>query len=168
MAQFVFAELDAFFDRRKVQAAMDRKTGRVLGGTGAATRKFVQRSMRKAGKRGGKAHTSKPGQPPRWHTKILRDRIAFSYDSSDQSVVIGPVALSSNEPDGPSNRKTIPELLEFGGTVRKRATKRRLKSGRVVKKPARTLTYKPRPYIAPAVPYAAKVMREKMTNIPLK
>lgn len=170
---FVFTELDAFFDRPGVIAAMDRKTARVLGGTGAATRTFIQRSMRPGGK---KSKVSKPGEPPRWHTKLLRGSgkngvrgIAFDYRPRDKSVAIGPLPLNSNKPAGSSNRKTIPELLEYGGTVRIKAKKIKLKRSRTERLiPARTLKYKPRPYIRPAIPYATKKMREIMERTKLK
>lgn len=167
-----FATLDMFFDRSKVIRRMDTKTRRVLAGTGSATRTYIQRSMRPGGK---KRKSSLPGQPPRWHTKLLRGSgkngvrgIAFNYEPRRKSVIIGVLPLDKNRPDGASNRRTIPELLEYGGTVSQGP---RLivqpQSGRRSKRPARKLTYKPRPYIAPALPYARKVMEEKMRTISL-
>ena len=146
----VSVDFTAFFDRQKVQRAMDRKTNRVLAQTGGYARQIVRRSMRPAGKKG---KTSQPGEPPRYHTKLLRDNIFFQYDKITKSAVVGARLINGHKPRGKSNRSTIPELLEFGGTVR-------------VKR--KTMRYRPRPYIAPATPKAAEKMREKMRTIPLQ
>lgn len=68
---------------------------------------------------------SKPGEPPRNQTGLLRDNIFFSYDAATQSVVIGPARL------GGAGR--APAVLEYGG------------------RGILGTTIKPRPYMVPAL-----------------
>ncbi len=62
---------------------------------------------------------------------LLRKFILFAYDSSRQSVVIGPVLLREGS--------DAPRLLEQGGEAVRRT-----------KKGTRRLRYRPRPYMGPA------------------
>lgn len=146
-----------FFDRAVVKNAVDAATRRNLSKLGVFIRTTSQRSMRKArqkklsemtpeerrryrirqeiGRRNGfkaakpLAH-SKPGEPPRWITKLLRRHIKFIFDLRTRSMVVGPELLS-----GKQTHPTVPELLEYGGTVTR-------KSGR--------MRYEARPYMQPA------------------
>jgi hypothetical protein len=97
-----------FFDRRKVQDAMDRTTRRVFSRYGAVTRLDAKRSLRKR-KSGA---PSPPGQPPRSRTGLLRRSIYYAADLRKRSVVIGPVRLSKGD--------DAPELHEYGGTAKRR------------------------------------------------
>lgn len=82
--------------------------------------------------------SSKPGEPPRSHTKRLRKFIYFGYDPAAKSVVVGPVGFRNSR---------APEALESGGTAT------------VGKKQKRTVTIHRRPYMAPA-------MRAELSKLP--
>jgi hypothetical protein len=133
-----------FFDRKRVQNAMDRRTRQVFGRFGAATRLDAKRSLRK--RKSGKP--SAPGQPPRSRTGVLRKSIYYAADLGKRSVVIGPVRLSKG--DG------APELHEHGGTARRRfILKRNPRTGKLeprfrAKAKPRTVRYEPRPFMGPA------------------
>lgn len=116
-----------FFDNKKILAAVDRATRKVLSRFGAFVRTRAQTSIRK------RKAVSAPGQPPSSHAGHLRRLIYFGYDVDRHSVVIGPQPFR-----GPAE---APPLLEYGGTARRvdRKTKR-----------IRTMTYRPRPFMGPA------------------
>ena len=95
-----------FFDREKVQRAVDAGTKRVLSRFGAFVRQRAKTSIRK------RKTISPPGGPPHSQGGQLRNGILFSYDPAGKSVVIGPVLLN-----GSRTSPTVPELHEFGGTV---------------------------------------------------
>lgn len=150
----------SYFDRQAVIDAVGKARAQVLSKFGAFVRRKARTSIRpitryrsesampewlKKGylqakaitKRQGKPAPKKPrrhsapGEPPRSIVGLLRENIEFSYDSQSRSVVAGPVRL----PRGGQ----APEMLEYGGreTIR-------------TKKGARSVTYAPRPYMAPA------------------
>lgn len=98
-----------FFDRAEVEKLLDRRTRKFFLRLGGYTRKVARNSMKK----GTSRRSSQPGQAPRYHTRLLKDHLFFSYDPQQNSVVIGPVALNSTDPD-------IPRLLEEGGTAVRR------------------------------------------------
>jgi hypothetical protein len=133
-----------FFDRRKVQDAMDRTTRRVFSRYGAVTRLDAKRSLRKR-KSGA---PSPPGQPPRSRTGLLRRSIYYAADLRKRSVVIGPVRLSKGD--------DAPELHEYGGTAKRRfVLKRNPRTGKLepryrAKAKPRTVRYEPRPFMGPA------------------
>lgn len=118
-----------FFDRAGVQDQLGRRAATAMSQFGAFVMTRAQRSIRSGGKSG---IVSKPGEPPRYHTRgpaSLRDGILFAYDPARGSVVIGPVALNqvsivrSMGRGGPSPsawgmmKGAIPAVLEYGGTV---------------------------------------------------
>ncbi len=138
-----------FFDRPKVQRAVDAARRRVLSKAGAFIRQAAKTSIRK---RKGPAP---PGSPPHSHVGLLRRFILFGYDRQTDSVVVGPVGFA---------RSNVPHLLEFGGRVRTRTSRlipvgeiRRDKRGpfkarKRVRVPAgTTLVYEPRPFMGPAL-----------------
>ena len=89
-----------FFDRPKVQRAVDRSKRRSLSRAGAFIRQRARTSIRK------RKRQSRPGQPPSSHTGLLRRFILFGYDRRSDSVVVGPVGF---------RRSRAPTVLEFGG-----------------------------------------------------
>lgn len=115
----------AFFDTRKVLAAVGKARARVLSKIGAYVMTTARRSIRKR-----KAY-SRPGQPPSDHSGLLKHFIFFRYDQSSDSVVIGPVRFG---------RSDAPRLLEHGGVTNR---KRR---GRLTR-----MRYKARPFMQPAL-----------------
>ena len=138
-----------FFDRPRVQRAVDRAKRRVLSRAGAFIRTTAKHSIRK------RKGSSRPGQPPHSHTGLLRRLILFGYDETTDSVVIGPLGF---------RRSNAPNVLEFGGVVK---TKRSLlvraeargrdKRGRFTRgkfkriEAGKRLIYAPRPYMGPAL-----------------
>ncbi len=117
-----------FLDRAKVMRAVDRGRRRSLAKSGSYIRTTARRSMRR--KRG----RSRPGQPPHAHVGLLRDLLFFSYDSSTNSVVVGPVAINK--------RSEAPAVLEFGGRTRKPYYWKGTSS---------QITVRARPYMRPAL-----------------
>ena len=120
------AAREGFFDRPKVQGAVDAATKRVLSKFGAFVRQRAKTSIRQRKK------VSAPGQPPSSHLGLLKKFLFFAYDQQKRSVVVGPTQL--NRGDG-----TAPRLLEQGGTgVRMRSKKQK------------QVYYRPRPFMQPA------------------
>lgn len=143
-----------FFDRKSIVRQMDNATRKGLQRGGALIRLIAKRSIREGGK---SAKVSKPGEPPRSQTGLLKKFLVYVYvpgNFGKQSVWIGPAL---------TNRSTgAPENLEFGATVRlAKGTPMRIKSGRnakgriqpdrIVAGPARTIRVEPRPYLGPAL-----------------
>lgn len=135
----------SFFDAQKVLDATDNAERKVLSKFGAFVRRTARTSIRKHAKpsqasiekaiRKGKRPkrtTSRPGKPPYDHTGLLKRNIFFAYERSRHSVVIGPVALNQ--------RSGVPELLEYGG-----------RAMRKIKGKMKRVTYKPRPFMGPAM-----------------
>lgn len=112
----------SFFDRPEVERAVKRGKRQSLSRFGAFVRRRARSSIRKRKK------IAEPFKPPSSHEGSLRKLIFFAYDSSRDSVVIGPLPL---------NRFTgVPRLLEEGG-VRVGAL--------------RPMFYRPHPYMVPAL-----------------
>lgn len=138
-----------FFDRPKVQAAVDKARRRALSRAGAYIRTSARTSIRK------RKSYSAPGRPPHSHEGSLRKLILFGYDRRTDSVVVGPVGF---------RRSVVPNLLEFGGKVRNKrrrvvranassvgATGRIAAGNRRVIEAGEELNYEPRPYMRPAL-----------------
>src|SRR5690606_17947878 len=62
----------------------------------------------KTGKKSKARRTSRPGEPPKSHTGLLKRFIFFSYDPQADSVVIGPTKLNQKSAD-------VLAALEYGG-----------------------------------------------------
>lgn len=169
------------FDAKKILDRMDKKVGRVLLRSGAFAQKSIKRSIRKAGK-AGKARSkrekaffddqgnlrssitgrfiktsgiSRPGQPPRSHTGGLRNNIRFSIDKKNESVVVGAQRFASKGNAKDIKPKTVPAVLEFGGSRKTR---------RIIRGKSRSITYrhKPRPFVGPKTKLAAEKFAESM------
>lgn len=125
---------DMFFDRRAVRRAVGRGKRRALSRGGAIVRKTAQRSMRYTKsqalqrrerdegrrKRMSATRHAPPGRPPRAVRPhpLLRKLLFYGYDSTSETVVVGPLALG---------RAVVPGLHEFGGSRRGRNPRRRLR-----------------------------------------
>jgi hypothetical protein len=132
-----------FFDRPRVQRAVNAANRRALAKAGAIVRKTAQRSLRKAPyvtrkPRGGertdfRTKSSRPGQPPYSQTGLLKRFLFFGYDPARESVVVGPARLAK--------RGDAPHVLEYGGTTvidPRRGRRRRIRIA-------------PRPFMGPAL-----------------
>lgn len=104
----------AFFDAEKVIRAIGKARAKVLSKAGAFVRTAARSSIKKSKK------TSEPGSPPRGHgQQDLKRKIFFAYDSSRDSVVVGPEKLNIvffNGSGKPASG-TVPQVLEEGGTI---------------------------------------------------
>lgn len=103
----------AFFDRQKINDAVDRETRRALSKSLA----YVRRRMRSGLRR--RKRPSKPGQAPSVHSKnpaLTLKAIFFAYDARTKSGVVGPVKLNGQRSLSTSNM-ALPGLLEIGGLV---------------------------------------------------
>lgn len=95
-----FREFKAgFFDREKVQDAVEAGRRKALSKFGSFVRQRAKSSIRK------RKAISAPGMPPSSHEGSLR-LIFFAYDKETQSEVIGPVKFK---------RGRAPDVLEHGG-----------------------------------------------------
>lgn len=147
-----------FFDRALVRRTVSADALRGMSRIGAFVRRRSRSSMRRSRARiwiktpGGYIQVfkpSKPGSPPLAHRGDLKN-IFFALDPRTLSVVIGPLAY---------NRRDVPALLEFGGSVTREATvyegRGRDAQGRFsAGKPRRArwnATIRPRPYMRPAL-----------------
>lgn len=102
-----------FFDRAKVVEAMDRKTNAAFNWIGGTLRKTAQRSIRKST---GKTLHSPPGSPVRTSTGIYPKTILYEFNPRTKTLICGPKKLPIKSNVSPGSRKSIPELLEKGGT----------------------------------------------------
>jgi len=97
-----------FFDSDGVVKKTSEKARSTLRTIGSRTRRKARDLIRFTKKR-----ASKPGQPPRSHTKhpfaSIRN-IVYAYEPARQGVVIGPMAIQPNT--------KVPSTLEGGGRVR--------------------------------------------------
>lgn len=96
-----------FFDSEGVKRKVKDGTKSALSKYGSFVRTDARRSIRKGPRK--KAYKAVPGSPPRSWQGNLRDLIFFGYDTSTESVVVGPALFKQASP-------TAPHLLEFGGT----------------------------------------------------
>jgi hypothetical protein len=120
-----------FFDKPAVLKSVGKATRKALSKAGAFVRQAARTSIRP-----GKG-TSEPGKPPKSHVGFLRRMIFFGYDSTSESVVVGPAKLNRST----YGSTTTPELLEYGGSV--------VADGRVKR-------YQGNPYMGPALKKEAK------------
>lgn len=104
----------AFFDRPAVQRSVDRATRGAISKSLAFVRTRQRSLIRK------KKKVSSPGQPPSSHSSdpvaSIRN-ILFAYDARTKSGIVGMVQLNGRRSMVDSG-KELPELLEFGGTMR--------------------------------------------------
>lgn len=101
-----------FLNRPAIKRRLDDREFKYLNRIGQAYRMTVKRSMRsgKPTKKFPMGRSAEPKQPPRYHTKLLRDHILYQYDPRRHSVLVGPRALN-----GSGYKGQVPRLLEFGG-----------------------------------------------------
>ena len=107
----VKAAKDNFFVAEKVLTRIKDERKKSLARVAGFVRKTARRSIRKIGK---KWKSSEAGAPPKSRSGLLRQFILFLYDSTTESTLVGPARLpNKNKVEG----KTIPQILEFGGTA---------------------------------------------------
>lgn len=173
--QITYAVKDWFLDRERVKARMDRARRRALMLGGSYTRRAARDQLR----RGKSSATA--GQPPKIHSRFEPHlkTILFALDPATDSVVVGPVLLNAKGLRG-SNRRTIPELLEHGGTAAiteysligsddwrplDAARKARGTQRRPLRRRTRTATYGGNPFMAPALARALPDIPEQFRDL---
>jgi hypothetical protein len=138
MSMVGFNQKQMFFDRQAVIDVVGRANAKNLSRAGS----FIRRSARSSLRR--RKRVSEPGQPPSVHTQ---DRVAtlkniwFVFERRRASVVVGPLRLNGSTLRG-SNRSTVPELHELGGSAVLESRK---------KKRRRRARYAARPFMGPAM-----------------
>ncbi len=155
-----------FFDRIKVNDAIEKGEKRALSKFGAYVRRADQTSLRYRKK------IASPGAPPSAHVSQgftrerknkktgavtrqakspLRELIYFAYDPDKKSVVIGPVVFRGSKVGG----GVAPKLIEEGGTGPG------ISDGKLV-----TKRYHPHPHTGPAfrkvLPQAPKLFKDQI------
>lgn len=149
-----------FFDRL-IHTSVDKATMKNLSKFGAFVRRTAKGLIRKVGKKGT---PSKPGQPPKSRTGILKEFIFFAFDPAARSVVVGPAKTNQVFFNGAGKpvKGTVPAVLEFGGSIgvlewylegRKKWVRADLRFKRKLaerKTRIRTVKVAARPYMQPA------------------
>lgn len=146
-----------FFDRARVQAALDKANVKNLSRAGAFVRTRARSSLRRRKK------ASAVGTPPSVHSNdnvATLKAIYFVYDPISEGVIVGPVRLNQKHFLGPQIMSgTVPRIHEKGGTVgfrEKKVGKRWMAAGKRHPRPGqpirvRQATYPPRPTMGPAL-----------------
>ena len=103
-----------FFDTKAIKNAVDKETRQAISKSLAFVRRRQRSSLRR------RKRPSRPGQTPSVHSRdpvATLKNILFAYDASTQSGVVGMVKLNSRRSEVASSME-LPELFEFGGTLR--------------------------------------------------
>ncbi|TWT63193.1 hypothetical protein [Rubinisphaera italica] len=137
--------IDQFFDRRGQMAGIQRKKFKYLRRAGGTIRLIAKRSIRK------RKAISTPGTPPSSHEGSLRKSIFYGLDKMNESAVIGPSAAWRQADSGGTLRGA--SLLEFGGVTWGPAMwiPGEKKKDNWIRIPAGPRTYRPRPFMDPAL-----------------
>lgn len=103
----------AFFDSAAVMSRVAPAKRKVLSKGGAYIRQTARGSIRKGKK------PSRPGQPPRNQSGILKRFLFFAYDFAAESVTVGPAKTNQVflSDDGKPVSGTVPGILEAGGAI---------------------------------------------------
>ena len=124
-----------------------RETARVLATFTAQARRaiyaqarYIQKSARNSMKSGTPSKPSRPGSPPHAVTGLLKRFLFFSWDSSSQSMVIGPAGFKKDT--------GAPRILEEGGDTTAHVFYGSKAGGYKFKE--KRIHVAPRPYMAPA------------------
>jgi len=148
---------DLFFDRKKVEDAVDKPRRALLSKAGAFIRQRAKTSMRK------RKAASSPGQPPSAHVGLLKKFMFFGYDPGADTVVVGPAKTNQVffNNDGKPVTGTVPAVLEYGGQINifevekggkwQRADLRSKRRIAGLPTRLRRVTIAPRPYMQPAL-----------------
>ena len=150
-----------FFDRQVVQNAVDKQQRRAISRSLAFVRTRARSLLRR------RKSVSAPGKPPSVHTSgIGLKTILFAYDMRTKSGIVGPVKLNQVNMTRRGSQP-VPSILELGGTVTAsevqfrpggnffRRDLRRTRT-KYYKTRTRTIPYKRRPFMGPALQIEAE------------
>lgn len=160
MAGLINVTTKMFFDRVKVANAMERKENRCLSSAGAFGRTVMRRGMRR------RKRISAPGEYPSAHAGQLKELIYFGFEPSTKSVVIGPTFFRKDR-EAIGATKTVPQLINEGGTVFRQRKVGRGANRRLVGGVVRQL-YRPRPFVALTLPKTAAKLAQNMEKFDLQ
>ncbi len=145
-----------FLDRQEVVDRIGKANRRAMSKVGAFIRRRARSSLRR------RKRPSLPGQPPSVHSRsnvATLKNILFAYDPGNETLVVGPVRLNQSSLFGPQlGTATVPQILEFGDTVKIREVRvgkswrtgvRRVRPGQPRR--VRAARYAPRPFMGPAL-----------------
>ena len=141
-----------FFDRALVKNSLDTASYHALLRFGQYVRGTAKRIMTAGRSSYGRAPHSPSLRHQQWgmavNQQALLKRFTFyGYDPARRSVVIGPELMRGRMLGfGPYGDVTVPELLEYGGTV----TMTRSSARRLGRPEGSTATYPAMPYMGPA------------------
>lgn len=142
-----------FFDRPKVERAVNRAGKRNLSKWGGYTRRTARSSLKPPPAKLKKLYlkglsgqpVSDPGKPPYSHTGLIKDFLFYAWDGDSESVVVGPAALNGKK------YQDALKVLEYGGTAQREYGPKR---------EARRVTYRARPFMGPAAAETNKRLPE--------
>lgn len=147
-----------FFDRPAIKNAMGKAKLKFLSKAGAFVMRRARQSIRSSKK------ISAPGQPPRAHgQKRLKRNIFFAFDRAAEITLVGPLFLNQidRNKDGKPTQGTVPNVLEYGGTIRilevlrngqwRRVDQRSTRHIAGLPTRLRTVRISPRPFMQPAL-----------------
>lgn len=159
--------LDMFFDRAGVLNAMDDKSNRCMSSAGAFGRTVMQRGMRRrrSASSVGDYPSARPGNP------LLRERVRFGYDKKNKSLVIGPALLDSTDREVAQAGYTVPELVNYGGTIKRQRTYDPVRDEIVrlgPSEPPEQWLYQPRPFVELTQPKAEQKLMDNLANFKLR
>ena len=150
-----------FFDRKVVDKAIDRQQKRAI----SKSLSFVRTRARSLLRR--RKRVSEPGKPPSIHSAGPGLKtVLFAYDPRIKGGIVGPVKLNQVNMTSKGSQP-VPSILELGGTVQRaevqflpngmwfRRDLRRTRS-KYHKTRNRTIPYKPRPFMGPALKLEAE------------
>lgn len=123
-------------------------------------RQAVQSAKRRIRRRGRK---SRPGEPPTSWTGKLRDNINFAL-TGRESVIVGPMRVTSSQNIQLMHRNTIPSTLEFGGSYIRGGPEVGLQA-QVFHNGGSTVRIQPRPYMLPTFKHMEKKYQANFAGV---
>jgi hypothetical protein len=171
--EVTFAMKDWFLDRDMVAKKIGAARQKALLVSGAFIRRAA-RDLLRAGKK-----PAQDGRPPKVHSPEPNIKtILFALDPATDSMIVGPVKLNSRGVKN-SNRETVPQLLEQGGTAEvieytpdggktwmpASDLARPKYRGKPVKSRRRQATYKPHPFMSVALEKALPKIPEHFRDL---
>lgn len=173
MADFFEATFQGFVNKDAVFNALDDKERIVLSRSGSYARSTMRRNMRRGRKRKDGTRNTNAGPVggyPASHSGELKDKIFFNYAKREGAVHVGPIIFSHQPSWLPSGIRSIPELINAGGSVARThrsvgGTGARIEKWRETRV---VYNYRPRPYVSLTREKAAPKLLELYGSIPLR
>lgn len=165
---------DWFFNKAEVLRRVGERRNKALLVAGA----FISRKAKDLIRSGKKS--AAPGKPPKKHKKGSPnlETILFALDPATDSMIVGPIKFNSRGLRK-SDRETVPEILEFGGTaeITEHQPEGETKwmpwsdlakpkyAGKKVRSRRRQATYAPHPFMSMALEKALPEIPEQFRDL---